>query len=517
MAKSRLFRSTLIVSSMTMLSRILGLVRDVVLMSVFGAGGLMDAFLVAFKIPNFLRRLFAEGAFSQAFVPVLSDYKEKQTLADVQILISRVSGVLSLILLTLSVIVITIAPWVIYLFAPGFVDDTDKFTTATDLLRLTFPYLFFISMTAFFGSILQSYGKFAPPAFAPVLLNACMIAAALWLAPHLDLPIMALGWAVALSGVLQLAIQLPDLYRQRLLIAPRVDFRHDGVRRILTLMLPAIFGVSVTQINLLLNTIFASKMVNGSVSWLYAAERLSELPLGLIGVAIGTVILPSLSASRAKADDDEFRRTLDWATRLIILIGLPASLAMFVLSDILMNALFVRGNFSHTDAINSGLALKSMAGGILGFMLIKVFAPAFFARQDTKTPVKIGIISVFANMIFSMLFIGVFYLVKLPLHGGLALAATVASFVNAGLLYYHLHTQNVWRFGGHWRKMGSQFVIAASMMTVALYAMLPYYPIHGNLWMKLLVLTAICILGAIVYGATLLVTGFRPRQLKHGS
>ncbi len=515
MAKSKLFRSTLVVSAMTMLSRILGLVRDVVLMGAFGAGGLMDAFLVAFKIPNFLRRLFAEGAFSQAFVPVLSEYKEKKTLNEVQLLVSRVSGVLSLILLVLTVVVIFCAPWVITVFAPGFIGDTVKFNTATELLRLTFPYLLFISMTAFFGSILQSYGRFAPPAFAPVLLNVAMIVGALVLAPLLSTPIMALGYAVAFSGLLQLLIQLPDLYKLNLLVTPKVDFHHEGVRRILTLMLPAIFGVSVTQINLLLNTVFASKMMNGSVSWLYAAERLSELPLGLIGVAIGTVILPSLSASRAKADTGEFQKTLDWAARLIVLVGLPASCAMFVLSDVLMNALFVRGEFSQTDALNSGLALKSMAGGILGFMLIKVFAPAFFAGQDTKTPVKIGIVAVFANMIFSVLFIGLFYLANLPLHGGLALATTGASFVNAGLLYYFLHKRNIWRFGSHWKKMGLQFVSASVAMCGALYAVLPYYPTDGALWHKLLVLGGLCVLGAAVYAVVLLATGFRPRQLRH--
>ncbi len=515
MAKSKLFRSTLVVSAMTMLSRILGLVRDVVLMSVFGAGGLMDAFLVAFKIPNFLRRLFAEGAFSQAFVPVLSEYKEQKTLNEVQLLISRASGVLSLILLVLTVVVIAFAPWVITVFAPGFIGDTLKFNTATELLRLTFPYLLFISMTAFFGSILQSYGRFAPPAFAPVLLNVAMIAGALILAPMLDTPIMALGYAVAISGILQLIIQLPDLYKLNLLVAPKVDFGHEGVKRILTLMLPAIFGVSVTQINLLLNTIFASKMMTGSVSWLYAAERLSELPLGLIGVAIGTVILPSLSASRAKADMNEFKKTLDWAARLIILIGLPASCAMFVLADVLMNALFVRGEFSQTDALNSSLALKGLAGGILGFMLIKVFAPAFFAGQDTKTPVKIGIVAVFANMIFSVAFIGLFYLAKLPLHGGLALATTGASFVNAGLLYYFLHKRNIWRFGSHWKKMGLQFTLATLAMCGALYAVLPYYPVDGALWHKLTILGGLCVLGAVVYAVVLLATGFRPRQLRH--
>lgn len=516
MAKSRLFRSTLIVSAMTMLSRFLGLARDMVLMSVFGAGGLMDAFLVAFKIPNFLRRLFAEGAFSQAFVPVLSQYKETKTLTEVQILISCVCGVLSTILMTLTVVVIAIAPSVVQLFAPGFVDDPQKFNTTTELLQLTFPYLFFISLTAFFGSILQSYGRFATPAFAPVLLNISMILGALLLAPLLTTPIMALGYAVAIAGVAQLVIQLPELYRHNLLVAPKLDFQHEGVKRILTLMLPAIFGVSVTQINLLLNTIFASKMINGSVSWLYAAERLSELPLGLIGVAIGTVILPSLSASKAKADTKQFTQTLDWAARLIILVGLPASLAMFALSDILMNALFVRGEFTQTDAINSGLALKSLSGGILGFMLIKIFAPAFFAEQDTKTPVKIGIVAVIANMIFSIVFMGLFYWANLPLHGGLALATTGASFVNAGLLYYHLHKRNIWRFGRHWRKLMSQFVFASAVMTVCLYAVLPYYPTDGAIWLKIAILLAICVLGACVYAVSLLVTGFRPRQLKHG-
>lgn len=516
MAKSRLFRSTLIVSTMTMLSRILGLVRDMVLMSVFGAGGLMDAFLVAFKIPNFLRRLFAEGAFSQAFVPVLSEYKEKYCLAEVQILISRVAGVLSLILSVLTLAVILLAPYVVMLFAPGFVDEPNKFQTATDLLRLTFPYLLFISLTAFAGSVLQSYGRFTAPAFAPVLLNACMIIGALLAAPLLEKPIMALGYAVALAGVLQLLLQLPQLWQQKLLVAPKVDFQHPGVRKILRLMLPAIFGVSVTQINLLLNTIFASLMVGGSVSWLYAAERLSELPLGLIGVAIGTVILPSLSASQARADEAEFRKTLDWAARLIVLVGLPASCAMFTLSDVLMQALFIRGEFLLSDANMSGMALRSLSGGILGFMLIKIFAPAFFARQDTKTPVKVGIMAVFANMVFSISFIGLFYWLNVPLHAGLALATTGASFVNAGLLYYFLQKRQIFCFGAHWKKMFTQFLIATLAMMGSLYAVLPYFPTHSAQWLRISALIGVCILGAVVYGVVLLMTGFRPRQLKHG-
>lgn len=516
MAKSKLFRSTMIVSSMTMLSRILGLVRDMVLMSVFGAGGLMDAFLVAFKIPNFLRRLFAEGAFSQAFVPVLSEYKERFTIQEVQILISRTSGALLMILSSLTVVVILAAPWVITVFAPGFANSPDKFQTASELLRLTFPYLLFISMTAFAGSILQSYGSFAAPAFAPVLLNLCMIGGALIVAPMLDTPIMALGYAVAIAGFLQFLIQLPQLWQQKLLVAPKINWQHEGVQRILKLMLPAIFGVSVTQINLLLNTVLASLMIGGSVSWLYAAERMSELPLGLIGVAIGTVILPSLSASEAKKDDITFRKTLDWASRLIILVGIPAASALFVLSDTLMQALFLRGQFTLDDANMSGLALRSMSGGILGFMLIKIFAPAFFARQDTKTPVKIGVISVIANMVFSVIFVGIFYFLDMPLHGGLALATTGASFVNAGLLYYILHKRNIFRFEAHWKKLLMQFLLATASMIGSLYLMLPYFPIDAAQWKRLIALLIICAVGAAVYGVVLLATGFRPRQLKHG-
>ncbi|MGP5644747.1 murein biosynthesis integral membrane protein MurJ [Psychrobacter celer] len=516
MAKSRLFRSTMVVSSMTMLSRILGLVRDVVLLGVFGAGGLMDAFLVAFKIPNFLRRLFAEGAFSQAFVPVLSEYKEKYSLQQVQILVSRTSGALLLVLSMLTVLVILIAPWVVTLFAPGFAEQPDKFAITAELLRLTFPYLLFISMTAFASGILQSYGRFAAPAFAPVLLNLCMIGGALIFAPMFDTPIMALGYAVAIAGLLQFLIQLPQLWQQKLLVAPKVDFKHEGVRRILKLMLPAIFGVSVTQINLLLNTVFASLMIGGSVSWLYAAERMSELPLGLIGVAIGTVILPSLSKSEAQKDDVSFKKTIDWAARLIILVGVPASAALFILADVLMQALFLRGEFTLRDSQMSALALRSMAGGILGFMLIKIFAPAFFARQDTKTPVKIGIISVFANMIFSVVFIGIFYFLEMPLHGGLALATTGAAFVNAGLLYYFLYQREIFRFGSHWKKLFAQFAIATSAMVAALYIMLPYFPTDEAQWQRIIALLVMCAVGAAVYGVVLLATGFRPRQLKHG-
>lgn len=515
---AKLWRSTFIFSGMTMLSRIMGLVRDVVLMNIFGASALMDAFLVAFKIPNFLRRLFAEGAFAQAFVPILSEYKIQQSFQQVQILISRTSGSLLVILMTLTVSVMALAPYVVMIFAPGFI-GASKFLLTVELLRITFPYLLFISMTAFAGSILNSYDSFAAPAFAPVLLNICFITAALVIAPMMDPPIMALAWAVFVAGILQFLLQVPALWRRKLLVPPKVDFQHEGVRRILKLMLPALFGVSVTQINLLLNTIFASMMQTGSVSWLYAGERMSELPMGLIGVAIGTVILPSLSAQQAKNDDVAFRHTLDWAAKIIILVGVPASLALFILSKPIMYALFMHGEFGLHDAHMGALALKALSGGILAFMLIKIFAPALFAIQNTKTPVKIALIAVISNIIFSVILIYLFKQVFLiPTHTALALASTLAAFVNAGLLYLHLHQKNIFRFGRHWRKIICQYGFANIVMVLGLLMMPVLLSFNASTASQLLrigYLLMLCVFGALIYAGALLLTGFRPKDLKH--
>ncbi|MEG0653417.1 MAG: murein biosynthesis integral membrane protein MurJ, partial [Acinetobacter sp.] len=406
-----LWRSTFIVSAMTMLSRVLGLVRDMVLLNVFGAGKDFDTFVVAFRIPNFFRRLFAEGAFSQAFIPVLTEYKTTKLHAEVQILISRVFGCLLMVMSLLTLVSMIIAPVILYVYAPGFHDDPAKFDLAVDMFRLTIPYLMFMSLTAFASSILNSYGSFASPAFSPVLLNIAMIAGAWGFSQYFEQPIMVLGWAVIVAGVLQLAIQIPELWKRKLLIPPKVDFKHEGVDRILKLMLPALFGVSVTQINLLLNTIWASFMQDGSVSWLYSAERMTELPLGLIGVAIGTVILPSLSMSKAEQDQAKFRKMLDWAARVIVLVGVPASIALFMLSTPIIQALFQHGAFDARDTEMTAMALQCMSGGVLAFMLIKVFAPGFYAIQDTKTPVRVGLMAVAANAILNVVFLGLFKLI----------------------------------------------------------------------------------------------------------
>ncbi len=506
-----LWRSTLVVSAMTMLSRIAGLVRDMVFLNAFGADKLMDAFLVAFKIPNFMRRLFAEGAFAQAFVPVLTEYKTTRGQADVKALVDRVAGSLTVILGGLSFFAVIASPAIIFIFAPGFRTDAFKFDLAADMLRLTFPYLLLISLTAFAGGILNTYGRFAVSSFTPVLLNLTLIACALFLAPLLEQPIMALAWGVMFAGLLQLAFQIPALMNLHLLPRPKVDFKDEGVKRVMGLMLPALFGVSVSQINLLLDTILASFLIEGSVSWLYTAERLTELPLGLIGIAVATVILPSLSAKHAAKADDEFRAMVDWALRVIVLVGLPASLAMGVLAEPLIAALFHHGKFDAQDVAMSAGALKALSGGILAFMMIKVFAPGYYSRQDVRTPVKIGIIAMVANMVFNLI------LVWDLKHVGLSLASTLSAFLNAGLLYWGLHKRGVYRLEAHWWKLGARYVAANVVMVGVLVALTPatsWWLTHGSL-IKAEAILGICAAGAGAYFVALYAFGFRIREIRH--
>mgnify|MGYP006344443275 FL=1 len=508
---SRLWRSTFIVSAMTLLSRIAGLVRDMVFMNLFGAGKLMDAFLVAFKIPNFLRRLFAEGAFSQAFVPVLSDVRAQRGDDAVRQLINHVAGTLTLIIGSLTAVAMVFSPAIIFIFAPGFHDDAVRFDLAADMLRITFPYLLLISLTAFAGGILNTYGRFGASSFTPVLLNLTMIACAIWLAPLLTTPIMALAWGVLIAGIVQLGFQWLPLRQINLVPRFKPNFKDPDVKRILTLMLPAMFGVSVSQINLLLDTILASFLVAGSVSWLYTAERLTELPLGLIGIAVATVILPTLSTKHAEKSDAEFRATIDWALKVIFMVGVPASLAMGILAEPLLASLFHHGQFDRTDVVKSAMALQALSGGILAFMLVKVFAPAFYARQDIKTPVRIGIIAMVANMVFNLM------LVWHLEHVGLSLASTLSAFLNAGLLYKGLHEKGIYRFGRHWLKLAVRFALANAVMVAVLLAITPdsQWWLANQSWSRVGWVLLICAGGAASYGVALLAVGFRPHELRH--
>ena len=504
-----LLKSTGIVSAFTMLSRVLGLVRDVVIANLFGAGGGADAFFVAFKIPNFFRRLFAEGAFAQAFVPVLTEYRTQRDLAQVRMLVSYTAGALGGVLLLLAVVCVTFAPAVTYVFAPGFHNLPEKFDLASDMLRLTFPYLLLISMTAFMGSILNSYGRFAAPALTPVLLNVVLIGSAISLTPLMDPPVMALAWGVLAAGVVQMVFQLPFIKQIQMLTRPRWGWRDPGVKRIMKLMLPALFGVSVAQINLTLDTILASFLADGSISWLYYSDRLMELPLGVFGIAIATVILPSLSRKYASQSPEAFSHTLDWAVRMVLLIGVPATLALVVLAKPMLVTLFQYGAFSPQDVERASASLQAYSGGLLAFMLIKVLAPGYFARQDTKTPVKVGIKAMVANMVFNLALI-------FPLaHVGLALATSLSAAMNAAMLYTGLRKDGVYQPDSGWLLYLIKLSVAAILMVVFIF----YFNPASQLWLewdwmqRTLQLGLLVVGGGAVYFVALYVMGLRPQHL----
>jgi putative peptidoglycan lipid II flippase len=506
-------RSGLVVSAMTMLSRVMGLVRDVVVATFLGAGNGADAFFVAFKIPNFLRRLFAEGAFNQAFVPVLSEYSTQRSKQEIRELLNAVAGSLTAILALITAFAMLGAPWLVWVFAPGFGRDPEKLAMTADMLRLTFPYLLLISLTAFAGSVLNTWNRFAVPAFTPVLLNLSLIGAALLLMPLMEEPAMALAWGVLIAGAAQLVFQVPFLLRLGLLPTPWPNFAHEGVKRILKLMAPALFGVSVSQINLLLDTVLASLLVAGSVSWLYYSDRLVELPLGVFGVAIGTIILPALSKRHAEQSNEHFAAMLDWAVRVVLLLGVPAALALAVLAEPFLITLFHYGAMTDHDIQMAAMSLRAYAFGLVAFMLIKVLAPGFFARQDTKTPVKVGIIAMVANMVFNLLLVW-------PLaHVGLALATALSAFLNAGLLGYLLYRQKVLVFQPGWGRYAVQLVGGSALMSVALYIASPEWHawLEFELWQRIRWVAGLVVLGGGLYFIWLTAFGLRLRHFKMNS
>src|SRR5690554_1585749 len=508
--KTGLLRSSAVVSVMTMLSRVLGMVRDIVIAGYFGSSPAADAFFVAFKIPNFLRRLFAEGAFAQAFVPVLSEYRQKRSLAEVKLLVDRTCGYLGLVLAGITALGVAASPYLIFLFAPGFHQEPEKLQLAGELLRITFPYLMLVSLTAFCGAILNSYGRFAVPAFTPVLLNLSMIGSTLLLTPYFAQPVMALAWGVFIAGVAQLLFQLPFLWQIRLLPTPRLKRKDEGVSRIMLLMLPALFGVGVSQLNLLLDTVLASFLQTGSVSWLYYADRLSELPLGAFGIAIGTVILPALSRQHASQDPAAFSSTVDWALRMVLLVGVPAALALGALAQPLIATLFYYGQMTPEDVRQSAAALQAYSLGVLTFMLIKVLAPGFFSRQDMKTPVRIAVICMVANMAMNLVLVW-------PLqHVGLALATSLSSMLNTGLLLWGLHKAGVYTPAAGWTVFLLRLALACALMvTVVLWLNAPVQEWLDWGWQhRVLEVSILVVAGMLAFVAGLLLTGLRMRDIR---
>lgn len=510
-AKRRgLLHSASLVSGMTFFSRILGLVRDILLGYLFGAGIGFDAFLVAFKIPNFFRRSFAEGAFAQAFVPVLAEYQAPTQQAQLRSFVQSVSGCLALVLGIFCLLAMLGAPLVVRIFAPGFSPDEARFHLATHMIVITFPYLWLIAMTALAGGILNSFGRFGVPAFTPALLNVCLIVAAVWVAPYLHVPIFALAWGVLAAGLVQAAFQLPFLKAIDCLPRPRLQFSHPGVKQVIALMIPALIGSSVGQVNLLIDTVFASFLPPGSVSWLYYSDRLTQFPLGIFGVAIGTVILPHLSRRYVQQEPAHYARLVDWGLRVILVIGMPAALGLWVLANPLLTSLFQYGRFGAHDVLMAGLSLRAFAIGLLAFMLIKVLAAGYFARQDTATPVRVAMLALILNTVLNALLIHSFA------HAGLALATSISAWLNAGLLLLGLLRRKIYVPQAGWLRFGGQLLLANGLMAAWLLGSVQalgdwsVLSLSGRLWHLFGVMT----IAVVIYFSVLGLLGLRLRHFK---
>ncbi|AGV18495.1 MviN protein [Vibrio alginolyticus NBRC 15630 = ATCC 17749] len=510
----------MIVSAMTFISRVLGLVRDVVVANLMGAGASADVFFFANKIPNFLRRLFAEGAFSQAFVPVLTESHAQGDMDKTRELIARAAGTLGVIVSIVTILGVLGSGVVTALFGFGWFLDwmhggpaAEKFELASVMLKITFPYLWFITFVALSGAILNTLGKFAVSSFTPVFLNVMIILAAWFISPQMSQPEIGLAIGVFLGGLVQFLFQIPFLIKAGVMVKPKWGWRDPGVVKIRTLMIPALFGVSVSQINLLFDTFIASFLQTGSISWLYYSDRLLEFPLGLFGIAIATVILPALSRKHVDAQNEGFAQTMDWGVRMVILLGLPAMLGLMVLAKPMLMVLFMRGEFSPQDVHQASLSLFAYASGLLNFMLIKVLAPGYYSRQDTKTPVKYGIIAMVTNMVFNAIFAYFYGYV------GLAIATALSAFVNMALLYRGLHIAEVYQI----TKRTVFFIIRLAIAGAAMVAAILWQLEDMSVWLgwsfahRSAVLGMLIGLGAVVYLVVLFLTGARLKDLKAGT
>jgi putative peptidoglycan lipid II flippase len=502
-----LLKALATVSGMTLISRILGFVRDTVIARIFGAGLATDAFFVAFRIPNLLRRLFAEGAFSQAFVPILAEYRNRRTEDETRALVDHVAALLALALFVVTLVGVLVAPAIIYVSAPGFSAEPEKRELATTMLRITFPYIFFISLTALAGGILNTFSRFSVPAFTPVLLNLSFLAGALFLAPHVHPPVLALAWAVLAGGVLQLAFQAPFLARIGLLPRFRLQLHDPGVWRVVRQMGPALFGVSIGQVSLLINTIFASFLVTGSVSWLYYADRLMEFPTGMLGVALGTILLPSLSRRHSERSTEEYSALLDWGMRLTLVLAVPAAVALALLAVPLVATLFHYGHFTVADVHYTRNAVIAYSAGLVGLILVKVLAPGFYAKQDIRTPVKCAVITLLATQAMNAVFIW-------PLgHAGLALAIALGACLNAALLYTRLRRRGIYSPLPGWPVFLVKLAVAVTVMGIVLAIGASYTKwTEARALVRVGHLALLVAGGGAVYLGTLALLGFRVRD-----
>jgi len=502
---------------MTLLSRLAGFARDVIQARLFGASGLVDAFAVAYQIPNYLRRIFAEGSFASAFVPVLAELRERGDREQLKLFVDRIAGALCAALMIVTGLGMLLAPWIAAVMAPGFASEPGKLALTGDLLRIVFPYLFFVSMTAFAGAVLNSFQRFALPAVTPVLHNLAVIAAMLWLAPRMDVPVKALAWGVLVAGVAQMLVLWPALLRLGLFPKLKLQLRDPQVRKVGKLMLPTLFSSSVAQLNLIVGTMFASLLAEGSRAYLYYSDRLTELPLGLFGVALGTVILPHLSRRHASTDAAGFSKALDWGLRTVLVGAVPAALGLLTLAEPLVATVYQRGEFNAQQAWMTALAVSAMSIAIPAFMLSKVLAPAFYARQDTTTPMRAAIKTVFVNVALIVAIVTPLWWFKVPgAHAGIACATALAGMVNAWLLWRALRREGAFQPGPGWSRALWRIAIAGAAMVAVLIA-LRIGPLDWrqlpDLWRWAWLVVVIAI-GAATYGGVLLLLGWRPRDLR---
>ncbi|MFN3964167.1 MAG: murein biosynthesis integral membrane protein MurJ [Silanimonas lenta] len=516
MKRPALLRSTAVFSAMTLLSRLAGFARDVLQANLFGVSAATDAFVVAYRIPNYLRRIFAEGSFASAFVPAYSAIKDQADREAVRDFLDHVAGALCAAVLVVAALGMLAAPWLAAVFAPGALAQAGQVALIADMLRITFPYLVFISLTALAGAVLNSHGRFGLAALTPVLHNVAMITAMLALAPLFEVPPMALAWGVLLAGVLQFALLWPALGRLGIRPRFRLDLRHPAVRRVGGLMLPTLFSSSVAQLNLIVGTVFASLVAQGSQTWLYNADRLSEFPLGLFGVAIGTVILPHLAARHAAADAEGYARAIDWGLRMVMLVGLPAGVGLLMLAEPLAAAMFQHGAFTAEDARMTGLALSATAIAVPAFMLTKVLLSAFYSRQDTRTPMRAAVATVLLNVVLIAAITTPLWKLGVPgAHAGIALATALAGIANAALLWRWLHRGGAYRSQPGWAAYLLRLVLASLAMALALGALRAWLGDFTAmpLWPRIGAVLGCVAAGAAVYGLVLLALGVRPRQV----
>jgi putative peptidoglycan lipid II flippase len=505
-----LLKALATISGLTLVSRILAFTRDVLIASIFGAGIANDAYVLATRLPNLLRRMFAEGAFSQAFVPIFGEYNQRRGHEETKLLVDHVTTMLALILFVVTLIGIFAAPAIIYLTAPGFIKDPTKFNLTVQMLRITSPYIFFISLVAVAAAILNTYNKFWVPAFAPILLNTCLIGGALWLTPHFEQPIIGLAWAWFIAGFVQLAFQVPFLKKIGMMPTIRMNWHDPGMWRVIKQMGPALFGVSISQISLILNTIIASFFVAGSVSWLYYADRLMEFPSGLLGAALGTILLPSLSKCFASNNMVEYSKLLDWGLRLTIMLALPSALALGMISVPLLSTFFQRGAFTGSDVVMTSYALIGYSVGLIGILLVKILAPAFYAKQDIKTPVKIGIATLIATQALNGLFVyGLAWH-----HAGLALSIGLGACLNSAILYYFLRKRGIYHPEPAWAKFSIKIALALLALAITLWLGMGTEQswLTSSGWLRIGRLTMLVVEGVVVYFAVLALLGFRPRD-----